>query len=61
MDLRSKVSDIITDELFERFESPSSAVIGVKLTDAILELPEIKEALALLQAKRRSHIMPDIN
>jgi hypothetical protein len=45
MELRTKISDIITNELFERFESPSSAVIAVQLADRILAIPEIAGAL----------------
>jgi hypothetical protein len=45
-ELRNKISDTITNEIFERFESPSSAVIGVALADKILAIPEIAKALA---------------
>lgn len=36
MELREKIADLITNELFDRFGSPSSAVIGVQLADRIL-------------------------
>lgn len=43
--VRDKIADIITNELFERFGSPSSAVIGVKLADAIVALPEVQDGV----------------
>jgi len=45
---REKISDIITNELYERFSSPSAAVIGVQLADRILAIPELEEALKVL-------------
>lgn len=47
MSVRDRISDIITEELFERFGSSSAAVIGVQLADRILAIPEIAEALSI--------------
>jgi hypothetical protein len=50
-ELRDRISDIITDELFERFGSPSSAVIGIQLAERILSIPKIAEGIGMVVVK----------
>ena len=38
MTLRDKISNIITNELYERYASPSAAIVAVQITDKILAL-----------------------
>jgi hypothetical protein len=52
--LRDKIADLITNELFERFGSPSSAVIGVQLADRILAIEELNLAVRYLAQARRN-------
>jgi hypothetical protein len=44
--LKSKIEDIIIDELFETVLSASAAIIAVKLAKKIVELPELQSAKA---------------
>jgi hypothetical protein len=44
--LKSKIEDIIIDELFETALSASAAIIAVKLAKKIVELPELQSAKA---------------
>lgn len=58
-EIRNAISDIITNELFERFGSPSSAVIGVALADRILAIPRLQEALTVYRNQRLTLGYPD--
>jgi hypothetical protein len=44
--LKSKIEDVIIDELFNTELSAYAAVIAVKIAKKIVELPELQEAKA---------------
>lgn len=56
MELREKIAAIL-DPIIVQWDEGDP----LKFADAILAIPELQEALALLRAEKRKSALPDIN